>query len=187
MKRSWRVLPFPRGQIREEVLVRDLRRRLREVETRAPQGFHASGSDTSRSRRTSRESTPRVRARVSYCREGCFPCSKYFFSLRGDEDCVLGAAMTGGLREHVKALTRVLRARGASGSSPVLRRIEVDDEGICATVTLERCGRTSGLTLIFEVRPSSNPLWPAVSDAVLNARRCVCDEPFRPERTPTHR
>jgi hypothetical protein len=51
----------------------------------------------------------------------------------------------------------------------VLKRVEVDDEGICVTVTLTRknCAHTSGLTLIFEVRTRdafySSFLWASIS------------------------
>lgn len=53
------------------------------------------------------------------------------------------------LRDHAQAFTQGLTAVGSSAA--VLKRVEVDDEGICVTVTLERGGRASGLTLIFEV------------------------------------
>lgn len=56
------------------------------------------------------------------------------------------------LRDHVNAFTQGLKARQSAGTAAVLKRVEVDDEGICVTVTLERDGCTSGLTLIFEVR-----------------------------------
>jgi hypothetical protein len=56
------------------------------------------------------------------------------------------------LRDHVCAFTQGLKASATGSSAPaVLRRVEVDDEGICVTVTLQRGGRTSSLTLIFEV------------------------------------
>ena len=54
------------------------------------------------------------------------------------------------LREHVRALAAGLETsrRGA------LRRVEVDDEGICVSIAIQRGERVARITLIFEVRPA---------------------------------
>ena len=54
------------------------------------------------------------------------------------------------LRSHVASVNSGVKASGASDR--ILRRLEVDPDGICVTVTLQRGERASGLTLIFEVR-----------------------------------
>ena len=66
------------------------------------------------------------------------------------------------LRDHVQAFARGLKAWRSGGSvggggGAVLKRVEVDDEGICVTVTLARkgAGHPTGLTLIFEVRAAA--------------------------------
>ena len=51
------------------------------------------------------------------------------------------------LRRDARALIDAVKASG----SRVIERFEVDDDGVCVSVTLER-GHTSNLTLIFEVR-----------------------------------
>ena len=76
------------------------------------------------------------------------------------------------LREHVRALAAGLEKsrRGA------LRRVEVDDEGICVSIAIQRGERVARITLIFEVRPARGPARPesrrgaAVPD---DARRAI--------------
>ena len=76
------------------------------------------------------------------------------------------------LREHVRALAAGLETsrRGA------LRRVEVDDEGICVSIAIQRGERVARITLIFEVRPARGTARPesrrgaAVPD---DARRAI--------------